>query len=200
MLARRGEGLIGAALSPASADAAFAEAEAAGLDPQPPAPLGRLLEAPEGMLEPRFSLVELPAEIVPDFRLFFCQHLTPDLVRRPAWLQHPNTARYIAELAIATDEPGRLAEPLGRLFGPTEQQAGMLSVRAGRALLRFATAELLGSRFGAAGGGYLALAVGDLQAAARCLDDGGIAFGRQATGALRLAPSEATGIALEFRA
>jgi catechol 2,3-dioxygenase-like lactoylglutathione lyase family enzyme len=200
LLQRRGEGVIGAALAPSSAEAAFALASEAGLAPQPPVAFSRLLQTPQGALEPRFTLVELPADIVPDFRLFFCHHVTPELLRRPAWLDHANTAQRIAELAIATADPERLAQPLGRLFGKALWADNILWLQAGDARLGFGTGQALARRQGAAANGHLALQVADLAAAQDCLAANGVSYRRQPDGALRVAPDKATGIALEFRA
>ncbi|MBM3488897.1 MAG: VOC family protein [Alphaproteobacteria bacterium] len=199
LLQRRGQGLIGAALAPSDDAAAFAWATEAGLSPQPPVAFGRLLETPEGTLHPRFSLIELPAETVPDFRLFFCRHLTADLLRRPAWLGHPNTARRIAELAIVTADPERLARPLGRLFGGAQWRDGILWVSAGDARLGFGTAEALAGPMGSGANGLLALEVADLDMAERQLEATGIAYRRGAGNALCVGPAFATGVALEFR-
>ena len=57
-----------------------------------PKTLGRLLELPEGTVDARFSLVQLPPAATPGLRVFVYQHLTPDLVRRPPWLTHANGA------------------------------------------------------------------------------------------------------------
>ena len=38
-------------------------------------------------------------------RVYFCEHLTPELVWRPEWQSHPNGARAIARVIVATDEP-----------------------------------------------------------------------------------------------
>jgi len=91
-LARR-EGLMAVAFAPAATPD---ETRAALLDlqlhPSEPRPLGRQIELPEGAVMPRFSLISLPPEETPGLDCFICAHLTPELMRRPDWLAHPNGA------------------------------------------------------------------------------------------------------------
>lgn len=115
LLAKRGEGVIGAALAAESPEAAHAGFTRAGLAPAPIAELRR--PDPEGR-ELRFRLVELPAEATPDLRLFVCHHDTPELLRRPEWLEHPNGALGIRSVIVVVDAPESRQAGLERLFGP----------------------------------------------------------------------------------
>src|SRR5215213_6771538 len=91
-LARR-EGPMRVAFAPAgSVEEVAAAMSALGLHPSEPRALGRQLELPEGAVEPRFSLLSLPADETPGLDCFVCGHLTPELVRRPDWLTHSNGA------------------------------------------------------------------------------------------------------------
>lgn len=65
----------------------------------------------------RFSVVRQPPRTVFDGRVYFCQHLTPELVWRPEWQDHPNGAVAIAQLVIAADDPQSVANGFDRLFG-----------------------------------------------------------------------------------
>ena len=49
--------------------------------------------------------------------MFACEHLTPEPMRRPAWLAHPNGARAIHSCTIAASDPAPLREAMARLFG-----------------------------------------------------------------------------------
>ena len=90
------EGLMGIAFAPAgSAEEARSMLVDRGLHPAEPRPLARQIELPEGVALPRFTLVSLPPEETPGLDCFLCAHLTPELMRRPEWLRHPNGANGI---------------------------------------------------------------------------------------------------------
>jgi len=111
------EGIRGLAFAPGLSDGTAAALAARGLHPSPPSDLSRQLELPEGTVLPRFRLFFLPPEETPGLDAFFCQHLTPELVRRPAWLA---AERDIASLAAPNYE--RL-QPLVRIW---REQRGAL--------------------------------------------------------------------------
>jgi hypothetical protein len=116
-LAQR-EGLMAAAFAPARAPQ---EVRAAllgrGLHPSELRPLGRQLELPEGTVVPRFSLMSLPADETPGLDCFICTHLTPELMRRPEWLHHPNGALGLRGIHALVESTAALLEPYDRLFG-----------------------------------------------------------------------------------
>ena len=88
-----------------------------GLHPSEPRPLGRQLELPEGTVVPRFSLMSLPADETPGLDCFICTHLTPELMRRPEWLHHPNGAVGLKGIHVLVESTAALLEPYDRLFG-----------------------------------------------------------------------------------
>src|SRR5580704_17479064 len=89
-LAQR-EGAMSVAFAPArDAEATRAALATRGLHPSQPRALGRAMDLPEGNVTPRFSLLNLPPAETPAPDCFICDHLTPQLVRRPEWLAHPN--------------------------------------------------------------------------------------------------------------
>jgi len=116
-LAQR-EGLMAAAFAPA---AALEEVRSAllrrRLHPSEPRPLGRQLELPEGTVVPRFSLLSLPMDETPGLDSFICAHLTPELMRRPEWLRHPNGVLGLRGIHVLVESTAALLEPYDRLFG-----------------------------------------------------------------------------------
>jgi hypothetical protein len=116
-LAQR-EGLMAAAFAP---DLPPEELRAAllrrQLHPSEPRALGRQLELPEGTLVPRFSLISLPREETPGLDSFICAHLTPELMRRPEWLDHPNGAVGLKSIHVLVENTAMLLEAYDRLFG-----------------------------------------------------------------------------------
>jgi len=143
------EGLLGLAFASADAGATSKALAAAGLHPDGPKSLKRLLELPEGDRLPAFRLVYLPAAELPDLRAFFCQHLTPELVRRPEWLAHANGARRLVALTVATDRPSALAPAYERIFGSAAvgRHGDGLTIDTGSGEVRFVTPAALASRY-----------------------------------------------------
>jgi catechol 2,3-dioxygenase-like lactoylglutathione lyase family enzyme len=116
-LARR-EGPMRVAFAPAGSVEEVAGAMTAlGLHPGETRALGRQLELPEGTVVPRFSLLSLPAHETPSLDCFVCGHLTPELVRRPEWLAHPNGASGVQSLHLIVADTAPLLAFYDRLFG-----------------------------------------------------------------------------------
>lgn len=65
-----------------------------------------------------FRTTRLPRSVSPAGRLYFCQHLTRDLVWRDEWRHHPNGAVGIARAVIAAEQPDNLGGLFARMFGP----------------------------------------------------------------------------------
>lgn len=142
-LARR-EGPMSVALTPAeSAERAAAALAALGLHPGDPRPLGRQLELPEGTVVPRFSLVTLPPDETPALDAFICDHLTPELVRRPEWLAHPNGALGLRSIYLMVADTAPLLPAYDRLFGLHEVTTtdAVACVRVGPHRILFATPD-----------------------------------------------------------
>ena len=207
-IAEAGDVGVGFALATDDETIAFRSLAAAGLAPQANR-LGRVIEAPEGTLEPRFALIQLPPEATPDLPIFVCRHLTPGLVRRPAWLAHANTARRIAALLAVVADPAALRAPYERLFGAAalHDTDGVLTVRLGRTTLLVAGPDdaaalypaLDPSLFRVPSIAALTIAVADPTATAAALDAGGVRHDREGD-RLIVAAADAAGVALEFAA
>ena len=116
-LARR-EGVMATAFAPTGAPEEVRSAlQGLQLHPSEPRALGRQLKLPEGTVVPRFSLMSLPQEETPGLDSFICAHLTPELMRRPEWLEHPNGARRLKGIHVLVEDTAALLEPYDRLFG-----------------------------------------------------------------------------------
>ena len=174
-LSQHGEGLLGMAF--ASSDIA-ALAEQLGGQPQD---LKRLLELPEGTVEPRFKLLHPPAGTLPGLSGFFCQHLTPQLMRRPEWLIHGNGARRIAGMSVAVADKAEAQAAYGRVFGAQFVDDKIDFIKAD------GTPKLSG----------LAIEVVDLAVTEAFLADAGIAF-TEASEGLSVSPQQACGAVIRF--
>jgi catechol 2,3-dioxygenase-like lactoylglutathione lyase family enzyme len=144
------EGAMSVAFAPqTSAEATSAALAALSLHPSVPRGLGRQLELPEGTVVPRFSLLTLPPEETSALDCFICGHLTPELVRRPEWLAHPNGVTGIKAVYVELDhDPLALTAAYRQLFGDSQVEMGVqdLAVDTGRNRLWFrrnALGELL---------------------------------------------------------
>ncbi|HTO80933.1 MAG TPA: VOC family protein [Methylomirabilota bacterium] len=140
------EGLLGIALRSTDSERTARWLAAAGLTPAGPKDLKRALELPEGTVMPAFKLVSVPPATTPGLKAFFCQHLTPELIRRPAWVVHANRAIALQAVVTVAERPGDLAAAYARLFGDGAVQgtADSLAVDTGEGNLLFVTAVELG--------------------------------------------------------
>ena len=117
-LARR-EGARAIAFAPAGSaeDTRLALLER-GFHPSELRALGRQMELPEGSSIPRFSLMNLAGEETPGLPgSFVCAHLTPDLMRRPEWLIHANSANRLIGIHVLVEQTMPLLRVYDRLFG-----------------------------------------------------------------------------------
>lgn len=93
-------GLNGLVVASRDADATHARLAAAGLAAGPPVAFSRPVTVDGREEAARFRTVRVPADRFPAGRLYHCEHLTPDLVWRPEWLDHPNGFSGIDALTI----------------------------------------------------------------------------------------------------
>lgn len=78
---------------------------------------GEPVRPPSDMPDAVFRTVRTPADFGPGGRVYFCEHLTPDLVWRNAWREHPNSAIELSGIRLEARQPAALAERLGQLLG-----------------------------------------------------------------------------------
>jgi Glyoxalase-like domain len=65
----------------------------------------------------RFRVVRLPPDSVPGARLYFCHHLTRQLVWRDEWRSHRNGAENIAGVTLVAPDPTTVAALFKKMFG-----------------------------------------------------------------------------------
>lgn len=120
-----------------------------GFSPDGPKELKRSLETEGGGAMPAFRLVHLPADKTPEMSAFICQHLTPELVRRPEWLAHPNGARKLVSVTIASADPVSAAFGYEALFGSDAIKVanGLTAIVHDGMALRFAKPDMLPAIF-----------------------------------------------------
>ena len=158
----------------------------------------------------KFRVVRLRAGTAPFGRVYFCHHLTPELIWRPEWQSHPNGARSVARILIAVRNPAAAAELLTRMFGPEavrEGTDGSWTLTAGSVSVDFVTHNELSERYGdlapdpAGRADYMAaltIRTGSLSAAARALEAGGVTAARVEAQRIVVPATAAMNVALEF--
>ena len=140
-----------------------------------------------------FRTVRAPVDASPAGRLYFCQHLTPELVWRSAWNEHPNGATELVGASVRVQDLAREAGLYRGLLGEAAVHAAGQGFTADAPPV---TIEVTRSPGPPAMPG-LALAVSDLDATARALEAGGVAIRRDRDG-IGVDPARAWNVALRF--
>lgn len=208
-LAERGEAVLGLALATADGPAARRDLARAGVAAGEPRSLSRSLDAPGGAVTLMFSVLDLPSDTIPGAAAILCQHVTPELLRRPAWLGHANGAVGITSLTIAVADPESHRATLEAVFGPGTSTAtdNTVAVHTGHGLLLLVRPDEVTQLHPDAALEDVAtvpsvvaltLAVADSDQTVRALEERGVAFARDTDGTVRVAPEDASGVFLEF--
>lgn len=145
-------GLNGLVFKAADADAVYGEAAKAGLPVLPVQSFSRPVVLGGGTHDARFRTTRLEPAAVPVGRVYFCEHLTPELVWRREWQVHPNGASMITRVVVSTPDPQRTAGLFRGLFGDAAvagRGTGQI-VRAGTAEVELSTPDAVAAEFGTA--------------------------------------------------
>ena len=201
------EGLNGLVFASEDAAATQTALAASGVPVQPMMQFTRPVALPEGARDATFRTVHLLARPTGLGRLYFCQHLTRDLVWRDEWRHHANGALGVVRAVIGAHEPQSLGLLFATMFGAAtvREIAGGCSLATGLARVDILTPDALAAQFADAtpdGGGraeYMAaltLRTLSLELAAGALQ--GVAGVRREPGRVVVPPGAAFGAALEF--
>ncbi len=201
-------GLNGLVFGTEDSAAVYASLSASGVPCTAPNEFSRPVELPGGARDAVFRTVHIqPAEGRPG-RIYFCHHLTRELVWRDEWRHHANGTVGVARAVIASDEPALLGDLFARMFGPDAVRivTGGISLVVG--LQRFdvlghaMVADQLGSAAGEAAGrphymAALTLRTLGLDQAAEAFAAGAVPVLREA-GRILVPAGAAMGCPLEF--
>lgn len=209
ILKDQGEGGMALAFGTSDAAAAYEALRKAGIAVEAPRSLSRNQATPQGDLQPKFSVVALSPDATPGISAFLCQHLTPEVVRQPDWLRHPNGALKICSVTAVVEDPESRIGAYDAIFGPGASTAtdSTVAVHTGRGLLFLCNPDEVSQLHPTADRDPAALApsivaitigVRDTDATARLLDDNDVEFTRDSEGTIRLEPEETHGLFLEF--
>ena len=204
------DGLNGLVFASEDAAATHRALQQAGVPVEPPQQFSRPVDLPGGPRDATFRTVRLPADAVAAGRVYFCQHLTRDLVWRDEWRHHANGTVGIARAVIAARDPSVLGDLFARMFGAdaVRRVPDGCCLVLGLAQFDVLSPAALARAFGDAapdGGGRdqfmaaLTLRTRSLDTAATALEAGGVAARREAD-RIVVPAAAAFGVALEFRA
>lgn len=112
-------GLNGLVLRTFDADATRDRLAASGFTPAGPVAFSRPVEVDGVEHDARFRTVRFPPETFPAGRVYFCEHLTPELVWRPEWMAHPNGFLAIDSFTVSSPEPEEEARRFATAFEST---------------------------------------------------------------------------------
>lgn len=142
-------GLNGLVFKTDDAERIYQHALAAGLPIQPVQSFSRPVTIAGETRNACFRTTRLDPKEVPMGRVYFCEHLTPELVWRPEWQVHPNRACAIARVVVATPEPQRTAALFHSLFGlAAAEEDSRVIVAAGAARVELALPTAVVEEFG----------------------------------------------------
>lgn len=203
------EGLNGLVFGTEDAAATYAALQAAGVPVAPPQQFSRPVALPDGSRDAVFRTVHLASGTVPAGRLYFCHHLTRDLVWRDEWRHHANGATGVARAVIAAADPAELGSLFGRMFGADALRpiAGGLALTVGVSRFDVVTQDALEFEYGelapAASGrdsfmAALVFRTRSLDAVWRATQEGGIAGVRRENGLVTVPAAAACGATLAF--
>src|SRR5579862_3255997 len=121
-LAHARPGLNGYVFRTHDAEALYRRLRRRGVAVDPPSEFSRPVDVDGQQCDARFQTVRLGASEFPAGRVYFCRHLTPDLVWRPAWQTHPNGATAVVAAVWVVQDREPYVRALGRLVGAQVQR------------------------------------------------------------------------------
>jgi len=149
-IARFPAGLNGLVFKSTDADLVHRHAAAAGLPVLPVQSFSRPVTLDGATRDARFRTTRLDPDKITIGRVYFCEHLTPELVWRSEWQTHPNGACAIVRVVVATADPPRTAVLFRDLFGGDAVAARdeRQVMTAGTAQVELAPPNIIAAEFG----------------------------------------------------
>jgi catechol 2,3-dioxygenase-like lactoylglutathione lyase family enzyme len=185
--------------------------EGRGVAVDPVQDFSRPVNLGEGVVsDAKFRVVRLRAGTASFGRVYFCHHLTPELIWRREWQRHPNGAQAVERILVAVNDPAAAANLLARMFGPEamrQSAEGAWTLAAGGVTVNFVKPRELGRRLGegapdpAGRADYMAaltIRTASLATAALALEAGRVAGARVEARRIVVPASAAMNVALEF--
>lgn len=205
--ARIGDGLAAVAFKTDNVRGAYGELSAAAFAPSEPVDFSRPVQLSGRTSNASFRISQLAAEQTPGGQVFLCQHFTRDLVWRPEYQTHSNTATGLAALAIVSGDVPATASAYERLFDTKAQAiAEGLLIDTGDTPIAVVSERTLAKRLpgvwiSARHQPFMAvlfIRVRDRDTAQGVLRAGGLHPTRMPDGSVAVGAAEAHGVALVF--
>lgn len=112
----------------------------AGFDVQPVSHLERPVEISGSSRIARFNTVRFNSQPIDGLRVYFCQHLTPELVWNEDLTEHANGARFIHSIELSAADAASTAAMLAKLVnGQVAEESGRYDVRLENTLISITT-------------------------------------------------------------
>lgn len=178
-----------------------------GLNPHPVRELTRRFERTEGETHPSFRLLFFKeGETGPMMASLICQHLTPELIREPSFLDHPNKVTGLISMTGVAEDLKATAELLQNYFNDGSIELGdqQLLIDVGRGAKLIVVTPDEAARQGLSidtPAPYLtavAMQTTSLQACEAALQQGGIQHSWLSGNRLRVPAEAACGVTLDF--
>ena len=109
--------------TPAAAEE-HARLERHSFAPLPQVDLERDVELEGETRRARFAVVRVPPEAMPEGRVQFVEHRTPEYVWQPRWLAHANGVTALAAAFVVADDPSAVAARYARFTGLLPSREG----------------------------------------------------------------------------
>jgi hypothetical protein len=192
-------------------DGVHATLAAAGAPVLPPLAFSRPVALQGGTRDAAFRTVRIAREAVASGRLYFCHHLTRDVVWRDEWRRHANGVLGVEGIVVSAAHPATLGALFVAMFGPASVVPIPGGLRLGLGLTRLdvLTPAQVARRFGDAAPepdgrteamAALVLRTCDLDRVEAALTAGDIVGVDRQHDRILVPASEASGVTLEFRA
>ncbi len=111
-------GLNGFVFGSEDSAALHAALSEAGVNAKAPREFSRPVRLDGGERQARFRTVSLPESDTPYGRIYFCHHLTRDLVWRDEWRRHENGVVAVQRAVFVHPDPAAASQLYARMFGP----------------------------------------------------------------------------------
>lgn len=149
-------GLNGLVFKTTDVDETFAHLQAVGAAGDPPKSFSRPVTLDNGEThDAKFKTVAVSPNVFSAGRLYFCEHLTPELVWRPEYQAHANKTNRFEDITVVADDAAGIAALLAKIIRSEATTADdAITIAAADAFeLRVQTPAQYEARFGAAARG-----------------------------------------------
>ena len=112
------------AFGTAAAEADHERLQKGGFSPLEPVALQREIGTPTGHETARFTVVRVPPGTMPEGRIQFCRHHTPELLWQERWTHHANRATALSGVILRVADAREAAQRYARYTGLLAQLSG----------------------------------------------------------------------------